>query len=356
MAGALRKSDAALRELLERSGKRFGFFTAVHLLHRLQPNAVPVGELGPVDKEPVRFRHDPQLIFHAGDVASIDFSDDARGRATLVSTFLGLYGAASPLATHFAEEVIRAELNDEKSLRAFYDLLHHRLLSLFYRAWKKYRPEVSFRGDGKDAFTRRALSFVGMDFYGAIPQSGLPPFVQLALAPLLSLRTRPERTLRIVLGRLFPGITVDIVPFIGRRARIEKDEQVSLGVHNTTLGADVTVGTKVHDRASRFRVCLGPVGHDLYDRIMPGGQHYPVLRTIIEHFTRGVLECELEVTLADDAPVQFQLCHPRSSVLGVNTQLGIGKQRAPRRMRALLSADLAEAKAYPVLQGEAGAV
>ncbi|HEX9621658.1 MAG TPA: type VI secretion system baseplate subunit TssG [Polyangiaceae bacterium] len=353
MAGPLRKSDAALKELLESSGKRFGFFTAVHLLHRLQPNASPVGELGPSQNEPVRFRHDPQLIFHAGDVSEISFSDHGRGRATLVSTFLGLYGAASPLATHFAEEVIRAELNDEPSLRAFYDLLHHRLLSLFYRAWKKYRPQVSFRTDGQDAFTRRALTFVGMDFAGAIPRHGLPPFVQLALAPLLSLRTRPERTLRIVLGRLFPGISIGIVPFIGRQARIERDEQVSLGLHNTTLGVDVTIGTRVHDRASRFRVCVGPVEHELYDRIMPGGQHYPVLRTIIEHFTRGVLECELEVTLADDAAVEFRLCHPRSSVLGVNTQLGIGMKRAPRRMRALLSADIAEAKAYPVLETDA---
>ena len=41
----------------------------------------------------------------------------------------------------------KAEANDQKSLKAFYDLFHHRLYSLFYRAWKKYRFAAGFRTD-----------------------------------------------------------------------------------------------------------------------------------------------------------------------------------------------------------------
>ncbi len=355
MAGAQRKPDLALKQLLHERARFFSFFQAVQLLHRLDPNATPVGELGPVEAEALRFTHDHRLIFHAGDVSGIELKESGSPKVSLTSTFLGLTGASSPLATHFAEEVIIAELSDEKTLKAFYDLLHHRALSLFYRAWKKYRFGSGFRLGGKDDFSRRALAFVGVDLLGSVPRHGLPPIVQLSLAPLLSMRTRPQRTLEIVLARLFPGVEVTIVPFIAREARIDLDQRVQLGVANTTLSADMTLGERVYDRSGRFRICVGPVEYDAYEKLMPGGEFYPTLRGIVEQFTRGVLECELEVRLSEVDNAGFQLGSARYSRLGVSTQLGSATGKGVKRMRVLLSEDEEKAKPYPVLDEDAAA-
>ena len=257
MASPKRTNDA-LVALLEREGRRFGFFQAVQLLHQLVPDSVPVGELGPPTAEPVRFRHDPQLVFHTGDIKGIRMSAGPDGvtRAELTSTFLGLSGVTSPLGTAFSEEVLFAETRDETSLRAFYDLFHHRLVSLFYRTWKKYRLHVGFREDGGDAFTRRMMSFVGVDLAGSVPSRGLRPFELLALAPLVALRARSARTLRIVLERLLPGIGVEIEQFAVRRVQIREEDRCMVGRRNNVLSTDFTIGRTVADRSGRFRVAI----------------------------------------------------------------------------------------------------
>ncbi|HSC89897.1 MAG TPA: type VI secretion system baseplate subunit TssG, partial [Polyangiaceae bacterium] len=182
----------------------------MNLLHRLRQGGVPVGGLGPVRDEPIRFRHATSLTFHASDVEAIESTDQ---KVILTSTFLGLYGTASPLAVHFSEDVISAEQSDEHSLREFYDLFHHRLLSLFYGAWKKYRLHSGFRLAGDDPTTKRLLCFVGVDGHGAHAESGLSRLELLELAPLLSMRARPPRVLQLALQRVFPGVIARIEPF-----------------------------------------------------------------------------------------------------------------------------------------------
>ncbi|HEY2407211.1 MAG TPA: type VI secretion system baseplate subunit TssG [Polyangiaceae bacterium] len=353
MASPQRQPDDDLKQSLASGGTRFSFFPAVFLLQRLWPDAVPLGELGPVAKEAVRFRHDHRLIFNPGDVSSIVLRRDRQGRishAELTETFIGLTGTVSPLSAAMLEDVLQAEANDEPSLRAFYDLFHHRIASLFFRAWKKYRFAASFRVGGDDIFTRRALAFVGIDSAGPTPDSGLGPLEQLALAPLLALRVRSGRTLEVVLrraiGPLAPGAHIWVEPFVQRRVEIDQEERVALGVRSTTLAVDMVIGPSVMDQSGRFRVHIAPVSHDVYESLMPGGRHYSRVRNVIEFFSRGHLEAELEVEVEGKSS-GFVLGSERSSRLGATTQLGEAGAHA-LRMRVLLSENLAEAKPYAV--------
>ncbi len=328
-------------EAMRTQAARFGFFQAVQLLHRMRPAAVPVGEYGPATEEPVRFHHDPALTFSASDVSSIRVPENEYEQPVLTSTFLGLTGAASPLAMHFSEELIAAERDDQPSLRGFYDLWHHRVLSLFFRAWKKYRFSAGFRANLEDLFSRRALALVGIDAMGAISQRGLPPTVQLSLAPLLAMRTRSERALRIVICRMFPGVNVSIDQFVMRRARIDLDDRVHLGVRNTELSRNLTLGAHCIDRSGRFRLILGPMSRAMSEDFVPGGRHFARLRDVVGQFTRGVLECELELHVAEGEAGRYQL-GAGGAVLGVTTQLA-GRPR-PVVMRVLLSDDLSKVK------------
>jgi type VI secretion system protein ImpH len=342
MATPQRQRDA-LVALLEKEGNRFGFFQAVQLMHRLVPGATPVGELGPPSAEPVRFHHDPDLIFHAGDIQGIEIHQtNGTLRAQITTTFLGLTGTASPLATVFAEEVLRADSAGEPSLRGFYDLFHHRLVSLFYRTWKKYRFDASFRLDASDAFTRRMLTFVGMDIGGALPTRGLLALEVLSLAPLVASTTRPQRTLQIVLERVIPGAKIAIEPFVLRRVLIRDDDRTLIGKQNNVLGVNFTIGKTVGDRSGRFRVLVGPVDYPTFESLMPGGRAHSRLRDVIRQFAPAHLEPELELILGvDDAP-RFQLNTERGGRLGVTTHL---PTRATKSMhaRVVLSETMGEA-------------
>jgi type VI secretion system protein ImpH len=345
MAGPERKSDTALIEALHTEASRFDFFRAVQLLHRLHPGSVPVGETGPVGDEPIRFAHDPSLTFHAGDISAIQPRWERQGRifAKVTTTFLGLTGAASPLAPFMTEEVFRADQADDSSLREFYDLFHHRVLSLLYRAWKKYRFEAGFRSDASDAFTKRAMCFVGVDVAGALPRHGLPPGDLLALAPIIGQRTRPARSLQVVLERLFDGASVQVESFVARRVRVNEQERALLGLQNSTLGQDFTIGKTVIDRSGAFRVVVGPVGYELFEAFLPGGRHHDRLKRIVDQFSGGVLEPELELRLDKEAAPRFQLGKERGGVLGKNTHLARADEK-PMRVRVVLGENTGDAK------------
>ncbi len=340
MGSTERRTHSSLEQTLREQGSRFGFFQAVQLLHRLRPQSVPVGEHGPATAEPVRFDHDPSLTFSAGDVSGLTIPEDGTSQATITTTFLGLTGAVSPLAMHFSEEVLTAESNDEHSVKGFYDLWHHRVLGLFFRAWKKYRFSAGYRSNLGDVFSHRALALVGVDAQGAAPEKGLPPATQLALAPLLSVRTRSERTLRIIVQRMFPGVRVEIAQFVLRTARISTDDRFLLGRQNSNLTQDITLGAHCLDRSGRFRLILGPLSREDSDQFLPGGRHFARLRDVVGQFTRGVLECELELRIAEGGMGRFQL--GQGATLGVTTQLA-GKPR-PVAMRVLLSDEVEDLK------------
>jgi type VI secretion system protein ImpH len=318
-------SDDALREALRQQlltrAQRFDFTQAVRLIHHFARTKAPVGELGPLDNEPLRFRHDPSLSFHSSDVTGITELPGADGklRFALTTTFLGLTGATAPLSTFYSEDVL---LNDPSgSLRAFYDLFHHRLLSLFYRTRIKYRFTDSFRTGGRDPFTRRAMAFVGVDADGAVSSLGLPPYTLLSLAPLLALPSRSARSLRLVLQRLFPTLRVAVESFIARRVALLEDERTRLGRVRTTLDEDFVIGAGVIDRSGRFRILIGPVSYEQYEQLIPGGRAFPALRGVVNQFTRGLLEPELQLELDKDSRPAFRLGVRRNALLGMNTQM-----------------------------------
>jgi type VI secretion system protein ImpH len=319
---------------------RYGFFQAVRLLYWENPDAAPVGQLGPPEKEYIWFCHDPRMTFSASDVTGFERKSD---RITLTTSFLGLSGAVTPLGNYFAEEVLRSEESAGESLTHFYDLFHHRILSFVYRGWAKYRAMPQFLPNGGDPFTCHALALLGVVHDAPQPRGALPAFVQLSLAPILATRSRSARTLQLVLGRVFPGVNIWIESFVQRRVTVDPTQRTRLGQFHTTLGEDITIGSRVVDRSSRFRLHIGPVDQKDSERFLPGGRDFPRLRGIVDHFTRGVLEAEIEVELEDSSLTRFTLGSATGSRLGVTTRLGKGAMDRTR-LRILLSDDMANVR------------
>jgi type VI secretion system protein ImpH len=352
MAPPQRQPDALLKRLAEQ-GPRFGFFQAVQLIHRLMPEAARIGELGPPDAEAIRFLHDPSLVFQPSDIQGIKVGrrPDGQARFEITTTFFGLVGPSSPLATVFSEDVLKAEAQDQFSLRSFYDLFHHRLIGLFFRSWHRTRFAAAFQPDASDLFSRRMLSFVGVDLAGARPRRGLPPLALLGLAPLLGAGSRTARTLQIALERVVGG-KVLIEQFIPRTVQIPQDQRCLLGVQNCTLDVDFAIGSTVTDLTGRFRVLIGPVDYATFESYMPGGRDHARLRDIIMQLSPGHLEPELEVYVGAEYAPRFQLASDVGSQLGVSTHLSVGsggagdeKSTRPMRARVTLSEDVEQATA-----------
>jgi type VI secretion system protein ImpH len=307
-----------------KEGRRFSFFRLVYLLERVQGGA-PIGHLGPVADEKIRVRADASLVFASSDVTQVDehkYPDDVK-RARITAAFLGLYGATSPLPTHYQESIaINDYQGGAQPIREMFDVFHHRLFSLIYRTWAKYRHSVSYRTKGTDPFTRRMFCSVGLDGFREGVQTSFDRFLHLRFAPILASKSRSARGLQVALDDLFGKIGARIEQFVGHWTLIEKPYRNKLGVANHQLGESLTIGRYVFDGTGRFTIVLGPLGYDEYLSFLPGGSRRPMLRGAVSTFTRGQHDVMLELHVKTDAAPRFQLGSPRSATLKRTAWLG----------------------------------
>jgi type VI secretion system protein ImpH len=308
----------------QEQGSRYAFFQLLFLLERVYARGTSLGGTGPVAKEMIRLRPDASMGFPASDIAEVLNVPGADGitRTRVSTTFMGLYGVSSPLMNYFIEQIAQAEHQGARQpVRELLDVLHHRVLSLTYRAWTKYRLYVGYRTKGGDAFTRRMLCAAGIDGFG-VHNTPIHRFLFLRYAPMLAWRARTANGLAIALHELFGNLGVKIEQFIGAWTLIEKPYRNRIGQANSVLGESLTIGRYVFDASSRYKIVLGPLGYDDYLAFLPGGHKRPLMRGVCAVFTRGYYDVLLELHVKPDAAPRFQLGSPRASTLKRTAWLG----------------------------------
>jgi type VI secretion system protein ImpH len=292
-------------EQLFAEGFAFDFFQAVRLLGRVDPRRRPVGVTAAPRDEIVRFRAWLSLNFPSSrGIYEIQRVSD--GPPQMTETFMGLTGTQGVLPRHYTELLLRLDREvrgpERYALRAWLDLFNHRFVSLFYRAWEKYRFFLAQeRGEhfGKepDTFTQALYSFVGLglpalrerlrvahivtiDELSTVDEPlGLPRRGEQTLAAiddlalfyyggLLSQRPRSAVALRALLADYFE-LPIEVRQFHGRWLRLEADNQTRLGEANAALGLNVVAGERVWDVQGMIRLRVGPLRRDQFDAFLP---------------------------------------------------------------------------------------
>ena len=328
MGAEERELDAHLRGVVaayETRARYFSFYRLVYMLERVFSDAPRLGYAKhSAADERIRVRADQSLSFASSDVSQLHYTRGPDGveRAQITAAFLGLYGSVSPLPTHFVEEIaFSVYQGGPQPVREFLDVFHHRLYSLCYRIWSKYRLAVGYRTKGQDDFTRRMFCAVGLDRHGK-HVTQLDPFYYLRFAPLLASKSLSARGLNVVLEELFGEIGVHIDQFVGAWTLIEKPLRNKLGVANHQLGESLTLGRYVFDGSGRFQIKLGPLNYDDYLSFLPGGYRRPLLRSVVDTFTPGIHDVMLKLEVDLDAAPRFQLGSPRAATLSRTAWLG----------------------------------
>jgi type VI secretion system protein ImpH len=321
------------------------FTSLVALLERLTSGAVRVGGDGPPSEEAIHFRHDPTLIFAAGDVSQVrlvpqvsEWGAERHGPKhvfEVVTTFLGLTGASSPLPGYIVEEIAQED-PDRPLKRQFLDLFHHRVVSLLYRALSRYMLEGETTRAGDDVWTRRVLALAGLDTYERGPSVRLSVSQLLRLAPLLATRARTaqtlERALADVLREELGEARVTVQQFAGSWVDVEPEQRMKLGQLNSHLGRTSMLGGKLFDRAGKVIIGISPLDGPTYHRLLPEGDLSPLVREVVALVVRDPLECAMELGVREDVLGAFQLKHKNPARLGRNTYLG-GRHGAVPRLR-----------------------
>ncbi len=332
-------SDDALVALLVRA-PRIPFVTLIEHLERVYGQGGRVGSQTYRRDHSIRFCHDPSLVFHTSDVAKMRLTPSG---IEITSTFLGAIGTVSPLSGFFTEEVLRAASHDSTALLSFYDLFHHRLLSLCYRALQRSRPAASMERAGTDQSTTFALAAAGI----AQPRVGalLSSLALLGRARCFARRPQSMAALESVLSLHFPSLAIRVVDFLPRRVPLGGAQRMQLGVANCQLGVSAHVGRSVLGRYEMLRLEIGSADATTLDALLPGGKDYALLRQAVAHVTGGMLHAVADVAIRKGAEPRAVLGGRQGALqLGRSTLLLRSESATELRVRIPLGLEREEAR------------
>jgi type VI secretion system protein ImpH len=281
----------------------FEFVQAVRLMQTFYKERSAVGLFQLPRNEVLRFGVHPSLAFPASEIQSLEKMPD---RPPLMRVnFLGLIGPLGVLPIYYTELVAGRVQARDNTLRDFLDIFHHRLVSLFYRAWQKYRHLVGVeQGDG-DRFSQYLFDVIGLGTNGLRGRQEIPDTSLLYYAGLLGQQPRSAIALKQILADYF-GVEVQVEQFLGAWYRLSGNAQCNLDdteLDSQQLGFGAVVGDEVWDPQARVRLVLGPLTLRQYLDFLPSGTAFGPLRTMVRLFAGDELDFEMQLILRrEDVP------------------------------------------------------
>jgi len=232
-----------------------------------------------------------------------------------------LFGPDGPLPLHLTEYARDRRRNDrDPTFQRFADIFHHRMLSLFYRAWADVRPSVSFDRPEKDRFTLYMGALIGLGMDSLRNRDAMPDLTKLHFAGHLACQTRHAEGLASILTSFF-RMPVRIETFIGAWLTLPESDRSRLGAGVATagLGGTALLGGRVWTRQHKFRIVFGPLSLAEYLRLLPGGLSFHRLIPIVRNYAGDTMLWDVNLILRQQEVPPIEL--GRKGRLGWTTWL-----------------------------------
>ena len=297
---------------------QWNYFQALRLLECLAPDLPRLGTASRPADEIVRLGQQPSLSFAPASLAGL-MPGRAGAPPRIEVSFLGLFGANGPLPLHLTEYARNRLLHaGDASFARFADLIHHRFLSLFYRAWAQAQPCVSLDRPGQDRFGCYVGSLCGLGLDSLRERDAMPDHAKLHHAGLLGRQVRNAEGLANMLSG-FLGLPVAVEQFVGHWMTLRERDRTRLG-RGGGLGREAVLGARVWDRQHKFRLQLGPLSLADYEGLLPGAGGIEVLVDAVRNYAGIEQEWDMRlVLLADGVP---RLLLDGGARLGYSSWLG----------------------------------
>jgi type VI secretion system protein ImpH len=300
-AKSRRKTDPVSQPLLEEQLRNepwtFDFFQAVRLLTLLQTERQAIGEFSPPHLEAVRIGAHASLSFPASQIHSLTWPPETQ--PFLRANFMGLIGPVGVLPTPYTEFVTGRQRSHDTALADFLDIFHHRIASLFYKAWEKTHFTVGFERHAEDPLTQELFALLGLRTDGLRDRQSVPDETFVFYSGLYSMATRPAVALEAILADYF-DVPVAIEQFVGVWRRLDESDRSFLEVGeaaNYSLGSGAVLGDEVWDQQSRARIRIGPLSIERYRDFLPDGSAYEPLRSLTAAFCGQETDFEVQLIL-----------------------------------------------------------
>jgi type VI secretion system protein ImpH len=184
----------------------------------------------------------------------------------------------------------------DRTLADFLDLINHRLISLFYRAWEKHHVIVARERGGDDVCHLFAL--IGLGIAPLRNRHSFPDIALLRYAGIFAQRRRPAVVLEALLGDVF-GLPIAVEQFVPHWLELEPSDCSTIGAAgaNNALGISMVLGDRVLDEQGSIRVRLGPLSLAQFQSFLPGGAGFRRLTELVRLFVDAELDFDVQLVL-----------------------------------------------------------
>ncbi len=291
------------------------FYRFCQLLEQSQPGAPVAGSGWQVKQEPVRFRPHPGMGFPASEIKGMDDPEPQHQHLppSVRVTFMGLYGVESPLPTHYIDDIAQRREGYEATCD-FLDIFNHRLITQFYRIWRKYSYPATFAPGGTDDTSQYLLGLAGLGIPGSAASVGTPLSRFLALLPVMLLPGRTAEGMGALVSLLAPDTRAEV--FHHDRCRIPLKQQVTMSTrHPVSLKHRPVMGAHGTDVNGQVLLRLTTGNPDEVHGWLPGGDLHRDLVALLHVYLGAHLDVRLQLCVARHLLADAQLsCNPDHAV------------------------------------------
>ena len=283
-----------------------GFF---ELLRRLERDGARFGRSGGPSREPARLGQRARLTFGTRDIAG--FHPGAPLKVDV--EVLGLLGPEGALPLHITRWIMGrmsdrwftdgSDAASDTTFLDFCNLLQHRMMALYWRAWADARPEVQIEHDAAGRVRALVEALAGVALPGTRPKR---PDTQTRLkmrhATSLGRQVYSVERLTAYLGDVLAA-PVNLVEFLGAWTEIPARLQSRLGHAHAQLGRSAVIGGRSFQRQTLVELRVGPLPLARFAEFLADPALTARLRHAIRHAMGREMEFNLRLVLArEDIP------------------------------------------------------
>ncbi|EES89202.1 type VI secretion system baseplate subunit TssG [Helicobacter canadensis] len=293
------------------------FFTIVRYIENNNLSKSKVGKAPNIQSEIVRFSQLPHLKFPENEIANISVIN---GVPLVTVYFFGLLGPNAPMPLEFTDFVLKRTLSYyDLSLQRFLDIIHNRMLALYYRAWALSNQAVSEDRENQ-IYTKIISAFSGnSEFIYKNPKNSIPRDTQMAYVHFLSKRTRGRDGLEKILSNFF-HIPFKVIPYVNTRHMIPKEFLYQLGSDKKSiLGVNIQIGSHYFSNTKKIILEVGEISLDECKKMLPGSVGFKRLRQLVNLYVNKPLRYGIRFIIKKNSDFRGYLTG--KNALGINMWL-----------------------------------
>ncbi|QIU89828.1 type VI secretion system baseplate subunit TssG [Yokenella regensburgei] len=301
-------ATARLTTDLQSDISRVNFYRFCQLLEQCSPQSPPIGSSSKIGDDPVRFRPHPGMGFPAGEFKRLTLPEEAGEVPAAHVTFMGLYGVESPLPTAYVDDITQRREGHE-AVSDFLDIFNHRLVTQFYRIWRKYSWPASFLPGGKDKTSQYLLSLAGLGLRGCAENIATPVSRFLALSGVMRLPTRTREGIMTIVQLLAPDTRAEIIAHDPVRVALKAPLRMSVSTPVSLQNRPV-MGQHAIDVNHQVHLRLTTDNPEEAQNWLPGETLHQDFLVLLQVYLGAKLDVRLTLTLARELLPDASLsCH-----------------------------------------------